>query len=232
MVQTSAQQLTIADLQAELAALSSENTLAANLKRGDAHGINLSQLRALAKRAKKDQQRAQELWATGDTGARLLALLTCSPKAFTPDELDAMLRATQGPKETDWLENYVIKVSPHVAELEARWRQDADPHVEAAAWKLLNHRIGAASGDDSAGGIDLDGVLDTIEQRMATASPRLQWAMNEVLAQIGIMRPEHRSRALAIGEALQVLADYPVSKGCISPFAPVWIREMVSRNEG
>ena len=38
-----------------------------------------------------------------------------------------------------------------------------------------------------------------------------------------------RQRALAIGEKLGVFRDYPVSKGCTSPFAPIWINFMVSR---
>ena len=38
-----------------------------------------------------------------------------------------------------------------------------------------------------------------------------------------------RERALAIGETLGVYRDYPVSKGCTSPFAPIWINAMVSR---
>ena len=41
--------------------------------------------------------------------------------------------------------------------------------------------------------------------------------------------PEHRARALAIGEAPGLYRDYPVSKGCTSPFAPAWIHEMVRR---
>ncbi|MEM7031333.1 MAG: DNA alkylation repair protein, partial [Chloroflexota bacterium] len=32
-----------------------------------------------------------------------------------------------------------------------------------------------------------------------------------------------------IGETLGVYRDYPVSKGCTSPFAPLWIEEIVSR---
>ena len=35
--------------------------------------------------------------------------------------------------------------------------------------------------------------------------------------------------ALAIGEKLGIYRDYPVSKGCTSPFAPIWIKEMVKR---
>ncbi len=34
---------------------------------------------------------------------------------------------------------------------------------------------------------------------------------------------------LAIGETLGIYRDYPVSKGCTSPFAPIWINAMVSR---
>ncbi|PLW90773.1 MAG: DNA alkylation repair protein, partial [Mucilaginibacter sp.] len=28
---------------------------------------------------------------------------------------------------------------------------------------------------------------------------------------------------------LGIYRDYPVSKGCVSPFAPIWINEMVKR---
>jgi 3-methyladenine DNA glycosylase AlkD len=53
--------------------------------------------------------------------------------------------------------------------------------------------------------------------------------MNGALAEIGIHFPKHRKRALAIGEKLGVFRDYPTSKGCTSPFAPIWINEMVRR---
>jgi len=66
---------------------------------------------------------------------------------------------------------------------------------------------------------------------MKDAPDRLQWAMNHCLAQIGIEHAEYRGRALAIGERLEVLKDYPTSPGCTSPFAPVWIAEMVRRHQ-
>jgi 3-methyladenine DNA glycosylase AlkD len=64
---------------------------------------------------------------------------------------------------------------------------------------------------------------------MGSAAPEVQWTMNFCLAGIGIHFPKHRKRALAIGEALGIYRDYPVSKGCTSPFAPIWINEMVRR---
>lgn len=66
---------------------------------------------------------------------------------------------------------------------------------------------------------------------MASSPEVLQWSQNEVLAQIGIRHPELRDRALAVGEKLGVFRDYPTAKNCVSPFAPVWITEMVARQD-
>jgi 3-methyladenine DNA glycosylase AlkD len=53
--------------------------------------------------------------------------------------------------------------------------------------------------------------------------------MNNTLAGIGIHAPGLRKRAIAIGEKLGIYRDYPVSKGCTSPFAPIWINAMAGR---
>lgn len=53
--------------------------------------------------------------------------------------------------------------------------------------------------------------------------------MKTCLAQIGIERSEHRARAIDIGERLEVLKGYPTPPNCTSPFAPVWITEIVRR---
>ncbi|MEW2527120.1 DNA alkylation repair protein [Streptomyces sp. NPDC047071] len=211
---------------AELAALEDPKTRAVNEKHGDDHGVNLGRLRALAKRLKTQQELAAGLWATDDTAARLLALLICRPKAFTRDELDAMVRAARTPKVHDWLVNYVVKKNPHAEELRLAWSADADPVVASAGWALTTERV-----VKKPAGLDLAGLLDVIEAEMKDAPDRLQWAMNHCLAQIGIEHPEHRARAIAIGERLGVLKDYPTSPGCTSPFAPVWITEMVRRRQ-
>src|SRR6218665_1553716 len=100
--------MNLAEALAELAALEDPKVRAANEKRGDDHGMNLSRLRAVAKQAKPDHALAHELWETGETPARLLALLICSPKKYTAVELDAMLREKQPPKVNDWFVNYEI----------------------------------------------------------------------------------------------------------------------------
>ncbi|WP_406275168.1 DNA alkylation repair protein [Actinacidiphila glaucinigra] len=211
---------------AELAALEDPKTRAVNERHGDDHGVNLGRLRAIAKRLRPQQELAVRLWETDDTAARLLAILVCCPKAFGRDELDAMLREARAPKVHDWLVNYVVKKNPHAEELRVAWLADSDPVVASAGWALTTERV--AKRPD---GLDLAGLLDVVEAEMKDAPPRLQWAMNHCLARIGIEHAGLRARAVGIGERLEVLKDYPTSAGCTSPFAPVWIAEMVRRQD-
>lgn len=217
---------TVTGLRAELAALEDPKVRAINEKHGDDHGVNLGKLRGIAKRIKVQQELSRVLWATGETAARLLSLLICRPKAFAVGELDTMLREAPVPKVNDWLVNYVVKKSPHVEQLRQAWFFDPDPVVAASGWALTSERI-----IKKPEGLDLPGLLDIIEAHMKHAPERLQWAMNFALAQIGIENPQLRARALAIGERLEVLKDYPTPPNCTSPFAPAWINEIVRRRE-
>ncbi len=224
MAETALTETTVAEVMAELAELEDPKTREVNEKHGDDHGVNLSKLRVLAKRLKMQQELANRLWETDDTAARLLAILICRPKAFERDELDVMLREARTPKVHDWLVNYVVKKNPHSEELRLAWSADSDPVVASAGWALTTERVAKKPEV-----LDLAGLLDVIEAQMKEAPARLQWAMNHCLAQIGIEHAEHRTRAIDIGERLEVLKDYPTSPGCTSPFAPVWITEMVRR---
>ncbi|GAB3809334.1 DNA alkylation repair protein [Micromonospora zhanjiangensis] len=215
---------TVADVLAELATLADPKVRQVNERHGDDHGVNLGRLRALAKRLGTRQELARRLWATDDSAAKLLTTLICRPKAFGRDELDAMLRRARTPKVHDWLVTYVVRKSPHAEQLRVAWLADPDPVVASAGWALTTDRVARKPA-----GLDLAGLLDVIEAELRDAPARLQWAMNHCLAQIGIEHADHRARAMGIGERLGVLRDYPTPPNCTSPYAPVWITEVVRR---
>ncbi|ALG83464.1 DNA alkylation repair protein [Gordonia phthalatica] len=217
----------LSDVLTELAALEDPKVRAVNERHGDDHGVNLTKLRAVAKRLKAQPELARELWATGDTAARLLAILVSRPRDYSVDELDGLLRESRTPKVHGWVLANLVKKSKHAEELRLRWMADDDPVVASAGWHLTSVR--AAKDAD---GLDLDALLETIDAEMGDAPERLQWSMNETLAQIGIAHPELRGRAIEIGERLEVLKDYPTPPNCTSPYAPIWIAEMVRRSEG
>lgn len=219
--------MTLKETLAELESLGNEKVRAQNRRNGAGEkqfGVKLGDIRKIAARIKSDDAPALALWETGILDARLLAILLIKPKSLSTDDVDRMVRSVDSAQEADWLNSYIVRQHPEKESLRLRWLADDDRWAARAGWDLTSERIGK-----SPDGLDLPALLDRIESEMAGAAPEAQWTMNFCLAGIGIHFPKLRKRALAIGEALGIYRDYPVSKGCTSPFAPIWINEMVSR---
>ena len=187
-------------------------------------GVKHGDIRVLAKTIKADHQLAMSLWQTGNIDAQYLAILLFKPKDLSANEVDRLVRSVTFGWVADWLTNYVVKQHPDKETLRQEWMAADDRWASRAGWSLTAERV-AKSPD----GLDHPALLDRIESEMGTADPVVQWTMNSTLAEIGIHVPKLRPRAVAIGEKLGIYRDYPVSKGCTSPFAPTWINYMVSR---
>jgi len=218
---------TLKETLVQLEALGNEKVRAQNSRNGAGNnqfGVRLGDIRNLATKIKANHALGIALWKTGNIDARLLAILLINPKNLPGDELDRMVRSVGFVQVADWLNSYLVKKYPDKETLRQRWMADDDPWIARAGWSLTSERIGK-----NPEGLDLPALLDRIESEMGDAAPEAQWTMNFCLAGIGIHFPKYRKRAIAIGEALGLYRDYPVSKGCTSPFAPIWIEEMVRR---
>jgi len=211
----------------QLKALGNEATRKHNARWGagdNQFGVKHGDLRALAKKIQPNQELAMALWKTGNVDAQLLAVLLLKPKDLSAEEVDRLVRAVSFSHVADWLNSYVVKQRADKETLRQKWMADDDRWAARAGWGLTAERV-----VKSPEGLDLKAMLDRIESEMGNADPAVQWTMNSALAEVGIHFPKLRKRAIAIGEALGIYRDYPVSKGCTSPFAPIWINAMVSR---
>lgn len=221
--------VTLKDTLAKLKALGNEKVRAHNKKFGagdNQFGVMMGDIRKLAAKIKSNDTLALALWKTGNIDARFLAILLLKPDSVSRDELDRMVRSANFAHNADWLNSYIVKNHPDNEALRQAWMEDTDPWAARAGWNLTSVRIGK-----NPDGLDLPKLLDRIESEMGNARPEVQWTMNFCLAGIGIHFPQHRKRAIAIGEKLGVFRDFPCSKGCTSPFAPIWINEMVRRKK-
>lgn len=219
--------MTLKETLAKLKPLGNEKTRAHHIKNGAGDklfGVPMGDIRKVAATIKTDHALGLALWETGNLDARLLAILILEPKRLSADELDKMARSADFGQLADWFNSYVVKDHPDREALRQKWVADPHPWAARAGWSLTAGRI-ARSPD----GLDLNAILDHLESHLKDAAPAAQWTMNNCLAGIGIHHPKLRKRALAIGERLGVYRDFPVSKGCTSPFAPIWINEMVRR---
>lgn len=219
--------MTYSEVMTQLSALGNESVQKYNAKRGAGEnyfGVKTADLRAMAKSIKANPELAAELWDSKNIDAMLLATLITKPKQLTVEDLDRMLGDVAYYQVADWLATNVVKLHPQKEAQRERWMNSDNAYTARMGWSLTTERV-----IKSPDGLDLSGLLDRIEREMGTAPSDVQWTMNYCLAEIGINFPEHRARAIAIGEKLGAFKDYPVSKGCTSPYAPIWIQAMVAR---
>ena len=73
-------------------------------------------------------------------------------------------------------------------------------------------------------------LLQALETGMAGTDARVQEVMNWCAAQIGIADAGLRERCIQLGGKLGLYKDYPVSKGCTSPYLPILIESVVGKN--
>ncbi|QRR04089.1 DNA alkylation repair protein [Dyadobacter sandarakinus] len=219
--------MTLQETLTQLEKLGTDKMREFNRKHGahdNQYGLKMGDIRALAKKIKTNHALALELWNTGNIDARLLATLIIQPEKLSHEELNAIVKSERYSQVTDRLYSHVIKDYPDHEIMRNEWMSSDHPMCLRAGWSLTSGRIAR-----NPGGLDIPALLERIAAEMPAADPEVQWTMNSALAQIGIHHPEYRERALALGEAMGIYRNYPVSKGCTSPFAPIWINEMVRR---
>lgn len=219
--------MAVKEILAQLESLGDDARRAHNAKAGapdNQFGVKLGDIRAMAKKIKTDHGLALELWDTGNVEAQLLATLIIKPKSLTADELDTLTRSVTCSQVADWLNSYVVAEHPDKETLRQKWMKAKDRWAARAGWNFTASRV-----NKGLDGLDLTALLDRIEKEMPKAAPEVQWTMNNTLGAIGIHHPEHRERAVAIGEKIGLYRDWPVSKGCTPPYVPVWVDAMVKR---
>ncbi|MDI9639473.1 DNA alkylation repair protein [Kamptonema cortianum] len=218
----------VAEVMSRLESLGSEKVRKLNCRNGasdNQFGVQLGQIRKIAKEIKTNPELAEELWATGNLDARLLAILILKPQNLSVENLEAKVEEADFTQIADWLNSYVVHAHPQNEDLRIKWLACSHPAKLRSAWSLTARRVAK-----NPQGLDIPALLDRIEKEMGDAPELVQWTMNFCLAEIGINHAEFRARAIAIGEKLGVYRDYPTPKGCTSPFAPIWINAIVSKS--
>lgn len=212
---------------AKLKSMANEKMFAQNVKHGagkNQFGVKLGDIRALAVKIKADHELALELWKTNNIDGRLLATMIIQPKKLSLEQLDELVNSIGFVQEAEWINAYVVKNHPQKEALREKWMNSDNIWAARSGWSLTSGRVVREPE-----GLDVTKLLDRIESEMPTAPREVQWTMNMTLGHIGIKFPKLRKRAIDLGEKMGIYRDYPVSKGCTSPFVPIWVNEMVKR---
>lgn len=223
--------MTVKQILSDLESLGDEKRKAHNVKHGISadlqFGVKMGDIRKVAKKYKKAEKNvAIELWNTRILEAQLISTLLIKPEKLSIEELNSLVETISFDYVADWFNSYIANKHPEKDKLLENWLKSDNKWALRSAGSLLASKITKDAKD-----LNLGKLLDQIETEMPVAPQEVQWTMNFALAYIGIHHAEHRQKAIEIGNKLGIYKDYPVPRGCTSPFAPIWIEEMVNRQK-
>ncbi|HEX8275837.1 MAG TPA: DNA alkylation repair protein [Longimicrobiaceae bacterium] len=209
--------------------MSSPTQAQALLERLDGTSLLNTEIRTIAKELGKSPDLAAHLWKSGGFNARMLSLLILDLKAADVPYMERLvsdLEAADAKEQSqllDWLiANVIMKKAP-LKKATEKWRDDPSTLRQRVFWSVQARSVRAENHELN------EQLLEHVEEELAGASEKVQWNMNWCAAQIGIADERLRGRCIALGERLGLYRDYKVSKGCTSPYLPIWIGSVVGK---
>ena len=189
------------------------------------YGVSYANLKKLAKQIKTDHRLAEELWASGNHDARVLACMVADPVALTKASTDKWARGLDCYPITDAVSGLVAR-SAHCRSRFEKWNTSKGEWVGRSGWQLLAHM---AMSDDELPDSYFDVHLGTIEGEIHNRKNRVRDAMNSALIAIGIRSPRLQKKALAAAARIGKVEVDHGETGCKTPDAATYIKKAVER---
>lgn len=191
----------------------------------------LGDLRKLAKDIKKDHQLAMELWSTGKYLPRQLAILIMDAKLLSQELINKLDNDVQQHNMEerlqliDWLMANQLAKDKRTVALMQSWKNSLSALQRRTFWYYQGRLRWVGQTPPT----NTEELLSSIEERIESEDPEVQWAMNFTAGQIGIFQPEHRSRCIALGERTGLYKDEMVAKNCTPNYLPEFISIQVAK---
>ncbi len=189
-------------------------------------GVSFAVMRPLAKRAKRDQRLARELWATGNYDAQILACMVADPVSTTEADLDAWLAEIDVYVLVDIFVASLASQVPGVRARADRWTASGRDWTSQAGWDLYAQ---LALNDPSLDDAFFSGLLERIEARIHGAGNRTRHSMNGALIAIGARNETLRAQAEASSGRIGVVVVDHGETGCVTPSAVPYIEKIWDR---
>jgi 3-methyladenine DNA glycosylase AlkD len=220
--------VTIEIAMARLAAAGSERRRLIYARHGageNQFGVSFADLRALAKEIGRDQSIARQLWATGNTDARILACLVADSAVMTDGDLDRWLTEIDYYVLCDTFAAVASAVTG-VRERMERWTPASRDWTGQAGYDLLGF---LAMRDATLPDEFFLDRLATIEREIHSRGNRTRHAMNAALIAMGIRNDRLRIAATEAARRIGPVAVDHGQTGCVTPEAVGYIERTVAR---
>ena len=195
----------------------------------DVFGVLTSEIDKLRKKIKVDHALAMELWKTGNSEARILAVQVADPKKLTRTDADRLLEDGAAHYLHSYLSNVVAR-SPVAEETMRSWMESAEELPREIGYGILASRL--KDDPSSVSDADAEEVLATIEREIHRSPNWARYAMNSAVIAIGVFKPSLRERAIAAARRIGKVEVNHGETTCKTPDAAPYIEKAGKRKPG
>ena len=191
------------------------------------YGVSFANLRKMAKQFKVDHALAQQLWATRNHEAQLLASMIADPVTVEESLVDRWISELADRIVTSEFTDFVSKTRFFQAKTE-EWLDSEDEWIGRAGWQLLAL---LAMSDIELADSYFENHLEIIERGIHTQKNMVRDAMNSALIAIGIRNPALERKALSAAKTIGKVEVDHGETSCKTPDAADYIRRTVERKK-
>jgi len=172
----------------ELEALGKERSKKMYISNG-AHepvfGVATGAMKPIAKKIKKNQQLAEELYATGNYDAMYFAGIIADPKAMTESDFDRWIDGAYFYMLSDYVVAVTLSESDIAQDVADKWIASGDELKMSAGWSCYCWLLGNRK-DHEFSESKISKMLEMVKNSIHDAPARTKSAMNNFLSTVGI----------------------------------------------
>lgn len=164
-------------------------------------GVATGAMKPIAKKIKKNQPLAEQLYATGNYDAMYFAGIIADPKAMTESDFERWMDAAYFYMLSDYVVAVTLAESDIAQDVADKWIASGEELRMSAGWScycwLLGNRL-----DDEFNANKIASMLDQVENTIHDSPDRTKSAMNNFIYTVGISYLPLHNKAVEIAKAV------------------------------
>jgi 3-methyladenine DNA glycosylase AlkD len=164
-------------------------------------GVATGAMKPIVKQTKKNQQLAEELYATGNYDAMYLAGMIADPKIMTPADFDRWIEKAYFPMISDFIVAVTLAETDFAEEVADKFIASGKEFVMSAGWSCYEWLIGSRK-DTEFNSSKLLSMLETVEKNIHSQPNRTRYAMNGFVIAVGVSFIPLHEEALRTAEKI------------------------------
>lgn len=192
-------------------------------------GVPTTAMRAMAKKIKRNQKLAEQLYATGNYDAMYFAGMIADPKVMTEADFDRWMDAAYFFMLSDYVVAVSLAETDFAQAVADRWIRSGKELRMSAGWACYEWLLGSRP-DSEFDTKKINSMLETVADTIHNQPNRTRYSMNGFVIAVGVSYLPLHDEALTVAEKIGKVTCTTEKGACSVPVAAEAIRK--ARDKG